>query len=112
MTITRRAIAAGLLLFQLIIVPSGASCDANGMMPSVPPELPDLASPPDGAAEDPALLRLGKVTPSIGPTSGELPIELEGSGFVGGSIVRVAGRDAAAVQVVSSTRIVALLPPA
>ncbi len=59
----------------------------------------------------PSMPVLSTVTPSIGPSTGGVMIELDGQDFVSGATVMVAGVLAAEVTVSSPTHLAALLPP-
>ena len=70
-----------------------------------PNQLLTVAHPLDGAA--PAITG---VTPATGPTDGDTPITVTGSGFLPGALVTVGGAAAHEIEVLSATQIRARTP--
>jgi hypothetical protein len=67
----------------------------------------DLGEPPDPISG----LSLTAITPAVWSTSGNTQLTLQGHHFAAGATVRVAGQLSPQVSVVSSTRLLATLPP-
>jgi hypothetical protein len=59
-----------------------------------------------------AALRIERVSPDTGPTTGGLPVEVTGAGFTDSTIFIVGDRDARDVTVLNSQRATMVVPPA
>lgn len=54
--------------------------------------------------------QIKKINPPVGPVSGGIPVSIDGENFSDGTLVTIAGTPATNIQVISPTKITAILP--